>query len=173
MADGGAAKFRPAAVVARLETSGANKLRKPCAAEEAVLSLAPLLGALDPRNRPGPFIADGAGAGGAELSDLGADPTSCRGKSLYDIAVGYGRVGIPDGAVNAATPMVDCYSAKSGRFARNLELLGPIAHWLGRALMTRGLPPPTACPTPTSVPAAPGPNLTPVKPERREGLNCN
>ena len=83
-----------------------------------------------------------------------------------------GRVGIPDGAVNAATPMVDCYSAKSGRFARNLELLGPIAHWLGRALMTRGLPPPTACPTPTSVPAAPGPNLTPVKPERREGLNC-
>ena len=30
-----------------------------------------------------------------------------------------GRVGIPDGAVNAATPMVDCYSAKSGRFARN------------------------------------------------------
>ena len=84
-----------------------------------------------------------------------------------------GRVGIPDGAVNAATPMVDCYSAKSGRFARNLELLGPIAHWLGRALLVRGLPPPTACPTPTSVPAAPGPNLTPVKPERREGLNCN
>ena len=83
-----------------------------------------------------------------------------------------GRVGIPDGAVNAATPMVDCYSAKSGRFARNLELLGPIAHWLGRALLVRGLPPPTACPTPTSVPAAPGPNLTPVKPERREGLNC-
>ena len=80
MADGGAAKFRPAAVVARLETSGANKLRKPCAAEEAVLSLAPLLGALDPRNMPGPFIADGAGAGGAELSDLGADPTSCRGQ---------------------------------------------------------------------------------------------
>jgi len=65
--------------------------------------------------------------------------------------------------VNAATPMVDCYSAKSGRFARNLELLGPIAHWLGRALLVRGLPPPTACPTPTSVPAAPGPNLTPVK----------
>ena len=81
-------------------------------------------------------------------------------------------MGIPDGAVNAATPMVDCYSAKSGRFARNLELLGPIAHWLGRALLIRGLPPPTACPTPTSVPAAPGPNLTPVKPERREGLNC-
>ena len=83
-----------------------------------------------------------------------------------------GRVGIPDGAVNAATPMVDCYSAKSGRFARNLELLGPIAHWLGRALSVRGLSPPTACPTPTSVPAAPGPNLTPVKPERREGPNC-
>ena len=71
MADGGAAKIRPAAVVARLETSGANMLRKPCAAEETVLSLAPLLGALDPRNMPGPFIADGAGAGGAELSDLG------------------------------------------------------------------------------------------------------
>ena len=172
MADGGAAKFRPAAVVARLETSGANKLRKPCAAEEAVLSLAPLLGALDPRNMPGPFIADGAGAGGAELSDLGgSDVVSWA--NLCIIAVGYGRVGIPDGAVNAATPMVDCYSAKSGRFARNLELLGPIAHWLGRALLIRGLPPPTACPTPTSVPAAPGPNLTPVKPERREGLNCN
>ena len=47
-----------------------------------------------------------------------------------------GRVGIPDGAVNAAAPMMDCYSAKSGRFARNLELLGPIAaHWLGRALL--------------------------------------
>ena len=57
-----------------------------------------------------------------------------------------GRVGIPDGAVNAATPMVDCYSAKSGRFARNLELLGPIAHWLGRALMIRGLPPPHRLP---------------------------
>ena len=89
-----------------------------------------------------------------------------------------GRVGIPDGAVNAATPMVDCYSAKSGRFARScLELLGPIAaHPLAGpgvvALSVGELPPPTACPTPTSVPAAPGPNLTPVKPERREGLNC-
>ena len=145
-------------MVARLETSGANKLRKPCAAEEAVLSLAPLLGALDPRNMPGPFIADGAGAGGAELSDLGADPIRpvVSWANLCIIAVGYGRVGIPDGAVNAATPMVDCYSAKSGRFARNLELLGPIAHWLGRALMTRGLPPPTACPTPTSAPVPPG-----------------
>ena len=144
--DGCAGKIRPAAVVTRLATSGVNMLRKPCADGKAVLALAPLLGARDPRNMPGPFIAGGAGAGGADLSDLGADPTSCRGKSLYDIAVGYGRVGIPDGAVNAATPMVDCYSAKSGRFARNLELLGPIAHWLGRALLIRGLPPPHRLP---------------------------
>ena len=47
--------------------------------------------------------------------------------------------------------------------------LAPLAPWRGRC---RGGPLRLLVPGPPPAPPLPGPDLTPVKPERREGLNC-
>ena len=76
-------------MVARLAASGANMLREPCAAEEAVLgwrrSSARGIHEIC-RGLPSLALAPAE----AELSDLGADPTSCRGQISVLLPSGMG-----------------------------------------------------------------------------------